>query len=104
MLVSEKKRSAFEEVNQRQTEQLLEKEQKRLTTEGDLKIEREWRTSLKQLVDDQQEQLTALQLEIEEAKANCSDYYKLKKEFTLLQTKCSEYELSLEELGVQLRE
>jgi predicted RNase H-like nuclease (RuvC/YqgF family) len=101
---SEKRRLAFEENNQRLSEQLVEREQKRISTEGDLKIEREWRDSLKTIVDEQQMQITALQSELEEARNSSSDYFNLKKEYQRLQKRCAEYELSLEEVGLQLRD
>jgi len=96
--------STYEEVVERQNEQLVEKEQRRATYEGDLTIEREWRASLKQLVDDQQEQITALQASNEELKANNESYDELMKRFKDVDKRSKDYELSLEELGVQLRD
>ncbi|KAI1292074.1 RUN and FYVE domain-containing protein 2 [Halotydeus destructor] len=98
------KREQFEEVNRKQMQQLLEIDNKRLSTEGDLKIEREWRTSLKQIVDDQQEQIKTLQVENDVFKRRCHNFELAQSDFDMLKKKCADYELSLEELGVILKD
>lgn len=82
----------------------MEKEQKRQTTEGDLKIEREWRASLKQLVDDQQQQVATLQEENESLREKVERLEKLEEELNAVRSRCGDYELSLEEIGAKLRE
>jgi len=82
----------------------MEKEQMRRSTEGDLKIEREWRTSLKQLVDDQQQQVATLQAENDAWREKCLKLDSLEQDYEQMKRKCSDYELSLEEIGAQLRE
>jgi CYTH domain-containing protein len=75
-----------------------------LTSEKDALTEKEWRTTLQKLIDDQQEYITSLQSELENLKLTASEAFKMKKDYSLLQKKCSEYELSLEEIGKQLHE
>lgn len=102
--VSEERRLALEESNQKHILKMQETEGRRVNIESELKAERDWRTSLKQIVDEQQEQMTKLQTELDEMRVNSAEYNKLKRDYQLLSKKCSEYELSLEEVGVQLRE
>ncbi|RWS24352.1 RUN and FYVE domain-containing protein 2-like protein [Leptotrombidium deliense] len=104
LLMAEKCRCTVEEENQRLHQDLTLKEQHRSTMEKDWRKEKEWRVSLQSIVDEQQEQITALQTELEEAKYKRTDFDNLKKEFFETQKKCCEYELSLEEIGVHLKE
>lgn len=100
----EEKKSALEQANQQNEQQIEEKNKKTTSMEFELRTERDKRNQLKKLFDDQQTQITKLTGQLEEMQQNLSDYNRLKKEFGLLQKKCSEYELSLEEMGAQLRE
>jgi RUN and FYVE domain-containing protein 1 len=101
---SEERKVALEELKEQQEIQIKEKDQKSSCMENDLKHERERRMSLKKLLDDQESEVTRLSIELEEAKSNLSEYNRLRKEYMVLQKKCSEYELSLEEVGGQLKE
>jgi len=56
------------------------------------------------LIDEQQEHITSMQNELETLKSTASEAVKMKKDYTILQKKCLEYELSLEEIGKQLHE
>lgn len=76
----------------------------RLNSEGDVKLEREWRLSLQSLVDDQQEQITALKSDVEALQQKIKDFDQLKIKKSFLEKKCADYELSLEEMGAQLQE
>ncbi len=123
----EKQRLNIEENNQKLNEQLSDVERKRytiliryplynnkglniyllygrLTSEKDALTEKEWRTTLQKLIDEQQEHITSLQSELENLKSTASEALRMKKDYSLLQKKCSEYELSLEEIGKQLQE
>ncbi|RWS06562.1 RUN and FYVE domain-containing protein 2-like protein [Dinothrombium tinctorium] len=104
LLMAEKCRTAVEDENQRLHQEMTVKEQQRSSMERELRKEREWRISLQSIVDEQQEQITALETELEELKFKRSDFDNLRKEFSELQKKCSDYELSLEEIGGQLKE
>lgn len=101
---TEERKSVLEELKEQQEIQIKEKELKSTSIENDLKQEREWRISLKKLLDDQEAEVTRLSIELEEAKNNLGEYNRLRKEYLVLQKKCSEYELSLEEVGGQLQE
>ena len=101
---TEERKSVLEELKEQQEIQIKEKETKSTSIEKDLRQEREWRSSLKKLLDDQEAEVTRLSIELEEAKNNLGEYNRLRKEYLVLQKKCSEYELSLEEVGGQLKE
>ncbi|EEC17573.1 FYVE-finger containing protein, putative [Ixodes scapularis] len=72
--------------------------------ESDLKIEREWRVSLQATVAEQQDQASKLQQGIESFQQMAQEHEKLKVEFSEMERKCAEHELTLEELGCQLSE
>ena len=95
----EEKKNALEEIKMQQEKEILQTRGETSTVEAELTQEREWRLSLKKLVDDQQAEMTRLQTELDEAKQNLNEYHRLRKEYLVLQKKCSEYELSLEEVG-----
>lgn len=101
---AEDRRTLLEEQKEQQEAQLREKDLKNSSFENDLKQEREWRISLKELLDEQQAETTRLTKELEEAKQNLAEYNRLRKQYLVLQKKCEEYELSLEEVGGQLKE
>lgn len=56
------------------------------------------------LIDEQQEQMTRMQLELEEFKSKSTYSNHLREAFDLLKKKHEENELSLEEIGKQLQE
>ncbi|XP_054918065.1 RUN and FYVE domain-containing protein 2-like isoform X2 [Dermacentor andersoni] len=100
----EKQKQAFEETTRSLGQQLIDKDQKRSLLESDLKIEREWRVSLQATVADQQEEAAKLQRGIDAYQQMAQDHERLKVEFSELERKCAEHELTLEELGCQLSE
>ncbi|KAL1440842.1 hypothetical protein MTO96_009140 [Rhipicephalus appendiculatus] len=100
----EKQKQAFEETTRSLGQQLIDKDQKRSLLESDLKIEREWRVSLQATVAEQQEEASKLQRGIDAYQQMAQDHEKLKVEFSELERKCAEHELTLEELGCQLSE
>lgn len=102
--IAEDRRTSLEQLLEQQELQLKEKELKNSSFENDLKQEREWRISLKDLLDEQQAETTRLTKELEEAKQKLGEYNRLRKEYLVIQKKCAEYELSLEEVGGQLKE
>ncbi|XP_037558977.1 RUN and FYVE domain-containing protein 2-like isoform X1 [Dermacentor silvarum] len=100
----EKQKQAFEETTRSLGQQLIDKDQKRSLLESDLKIEREWRVSLQATVAEQQEDAAKLQRGIDAYQQMAQDHERLKVEFSELERKCAEHELTLEELGCQLSE
>lgn len=56
------------------------------------------------LIDEQQEQMTQMQLEIEDLQMKCSLNTNIKEAYNLLKKKYDENELALEEIGKQLQE
>ncbi|XP_075734594.1 RUN and FYVE domain-containing protein 2 isoform X2 [Rhipicephalus microplus] len=100
----EKQKQAFEETTRSLGQQLIDKDQKRSLLESDLKIEREWRVSLQATVAEQQEEVSKLQRGIDAYQQMAQDHEKLKVEFSEMERKCAEHELTLEELGCQLSE
>ena len=76
----------------------------RITSEKDAKTEKEWRTTLQKLIDEQQEQVTHLQQQLERMRLASSESLRVQNENQILKKKCFEYELSLEEVGKQLQE
>ena len=75
-----------------------------MTSEKDAKTEKEWRTTLQKLIDEQQEQITALQQQLEHMRHTNNESLKVQNENQMLRKKCSDYELSLEEIGKSLQE
>ncbi|CAN8019922.1 unnamed protein product [Ixodes persulcatus] len=100
----ERQRQAFEETTRSLGQQLVDRDQKRSLLESDLKIEREWRVSLQATVAEQQDQASKLQQGIESFQQMAQEHEKLKVEFSEMERKCAEHELTLEELGCQLSE
>ena len=60
--------------------------------------------SYQKLIDEQQEQMTVLQLEVEELGTKATFSAHLKEAYSLLKKKFDENELALEEIGKQLQE
>lgn len=104
MSASEKRKNEVESLNEQLNEKIAANEKKRTLIENDLKKEKEWRSSLQTMVDEQQEQITAIQSELDDLRASSSETQSLIKECDKLKRICSDYELSLEEIGAQLRE
>ena len=100
----EEKKNQLEEIKTQQEKQIEQINCETTTVEAELKRERERSRSLMKLKDDLEADLTKSSAELEEAKQNLKEYHRLRKEFLVLQKKCAEYELSLEEVGVCLKE
>ena len=75
-----------------------------MSSERDAFTEKEWRTTLQKLIDEQQEQITSMQHQMEDLKRTASESVQIKKDNEILRRKCNEFELSLEEMGKQLQE
>ena len=75
-----------------------------MSSEKDAETEKEWRTTLQKLIDEQQEQITSMQHQMEDLKRTASQSIQIKKDNEILRKKCVDYELSLEEIGKQLQE
>jgi chromosome segregation ATPase len=100
----EEKKTQLEEIKNQQEKQIEQINCETTTVEAELRRERDRSQSLLQSRDSLEADLTKMSIELEEAKQNLKEYHRLKKEFLVLQKKCAEYELSLEEVGVQLKE
>ncbi|XP_064458494.1 RUN and FYVE domain-containing protein 2-like [Ornithodoros turicata] len=100
----EKQKQAFEETTRSLGQQLVERDQKRSILESDMKIEHEWRVSLQASVSEQQDEIAKLRHDLEAFQQIVQDHEKLKVEFSEMERKCTEYELTLEEVGSQLSE
>ena len=75
-----------------------------MSSEKDALTEKEWRTTLQKLIDEQQEQITSMQHQMEDLKRTASHSVQIQKDNEILRKKCKELELSLEEMGKQLQE
>ncbi|XP_054166341.1 RUN and FYVE domain-containing protein 2-like [Oppia nitens] len=100
----EKQRQNAEESNQKLNEKLTDVESQRISSERDAIIEKEWRTTLQTLIDEQQEQITSLQHQMENMRRTSSEANHTKSENHVLKKRIADYELSLEEMGRQLQD
>ncbi|KAK6627696.1 hypothetical protein RUM44_010175 [Polyplax serrata] len=98
----EKDRLTAEESKRNLSQKLAEKETIATSAEGDLKIEREWRTSLQDSMVKDRNKMSQMTQEMSLLKAKAEKYDVLKAEHEKLKEHCSQQELTLEELGVQL--
>ncbi|XP_074605371.1 RUN and FYVE domain-containing protein 1-like isoform X2 [Brevipalpus obovatus] len=99
----ERSRVEVEHTNERLNAMLMEKDQKRTSLESELKKEKDHRKSLQTIVDEQQEQITSSMAELERLKVYASELERAKCQIEELSIKCSDYELSLEEVGAELK-
>ncbi|XP_066998946.1 RUN and FYVE domain-containing protein 2 [Anabrus simplex] len=98
----ESERISAEETSRKLGQQLAEREVKTSSVEGDLRIEREWRTSLQETMVKDRDKISQLHQELAQLKAVASKYVSLQEENYSLREQCSEQERTLEELGSQL--
>ncbi|XP_063542118.1 RUN and FYVE domain-containing protein 2 isoform X3 [Cydia strobilella] len=79
-------------------------ETRAVTAEGDLRIEREWRTSLQESMIRDRDKISMLTQEVESLKSIGQKYLSLQEEQHLLKTQYSEAQNTLEEVGATLSE
>ncbi|XP_063635242.1 RUN and FYVE domain-containing protein 2 isoform X1 [Cydia splendana] len=79
-------------------------ETRAVTAEGDLRIEREWRTSLQESMIRDRDKISMLTQEVESLKSIGQKYLSLQEEQHLLKTQYSEAQKTLEEVGATLSE
>ncbi|CAM1312891.1 RUFY1 (predicted) [Pycnogonum litorale] len=99
---AEKIKQSSEEMTRNLGLQLADRDKKRSVLESDLKIEREWRTSLQDSVITEKEKQAEYREEVERLKKYISDYDEMVTRNRYLSTRCAEHEQTLEELGGQL--
>lgn len=78
--------------------------EKRSSQQNENICDREQLADYQKLIDEQQEQMTQMQLEIEDLKIKSSFNSNLKEAYSLLKKKFEENELALEEIGKQLQD
>ncbi|XP_069702850.1 RUN and FYVE domain-containing protein 2 isoform X1 [Periplaneta americana] len=98
----ESERTAAEESSRKLGQQVAEKEVKNSSIEGDLRIEREWRTSLQETMVKDRDKISQLHQELAQLKSVAAKYVSLQEEYYQLKEQCLEQEQTLEELGNQL--
>ncbi|XP_018331063.1 RUN and FYVE domain-containing protein 2 isoform X2 [Agrilus planipennis] len=72
------------------------------TYEGDLKVERDWRISLQETLQQERERTSKLQQELTHLRTIAQKYASIQEEYYNLKEHCLEQEQTLEELGSQL--
>ncbi|XP_046407032.1 RUN and FYVE domain-containing protein 2 isoform X3 [Ischnura elegans] len=82
--------------------QLSETEERARTVEGELKLEREIHSALRETSIRDKEQLSLLSREVSQLKSMAAKYHSLQEEQYTLRERCREQEQTLEELGAQL--
>ncbi|XP_068909064.1 RUN and FYVE domain-containing protein 2 isoform X3 [Tenebrio molitor] len=82
--------------------QAAQHEEQTTNVEGDLKVEREWRVSLQETMQQDRERISKLQTEISQLKIIAQKYATLQEDYYNLKEQCLEQEHTLEELGSQL--
>nr|CAD7578586.1 unnamed protein product [Timema californicum] len=98
----EKELASAEESSRKMGQQVAEKEVKVSSVEGDLRIEREWRTSLQDTMVKDRDRISQLNQELSQLKSVASKYVSLQEDYYQLKEQCGEHEQTLEELGNQL--
>lgn len=94
--------SALQETSQTLSLQVVACEERAARSEADLRIEREWRTSLQEQDVANKEQINGLQISLKEMTDETRKNEKIKKELEQLKQQWNEDQSTLEELGVQL--
>ncbi|XP_060782290.1 RUN and FYVE domain-containing protein 2 isoform X4 [Neoarius graeffei] len=84
--------------------QIAQREKQMLQLETDLKIEREWRQTLQNDLEREQETTTQLKAEAQRINVLKNEFHRLQDENTQLKGICEEQEKALEELGCKLSE
>ncbi|KAJ8921945.1 hypothetical protein NQ315_008579 [Exocentrus adspersus] len=101
---SESSRATAEQLKREVDMQAAQVEEQANNFEGDLKVEREWRMSLQDTMQQDRERISKLQIEIGQLKIIAQKYGQLQEEYYTLKDHCLEQEHTLEELGGQLRD
>ncbi|KAF2901019.1 hypothetical protein ILUMI_05159 [Ignelater luminosus] len=99
---SEIERTNVEQKRRELDIQAAHHEEQANTVEGDLKVEREWRISLQETMQQDRERISQLQLELTHLKAIAQKYATLQEEYYTLKERWLEQEQTLEELGAHL--
>nr|XP_029723032.1 protein RUFY3-like [Aedes albopictus] len=94
--------NALQETSQALSLQVVSCEQRATRAEADLRIEREWRTAMQENEVKHKEQISALQLELQQIGDELKHHNRTKAELEKLRTQWNEDQRTLEELGVQL--
>ncbi|KAK3554013.1 hypothetical protein QTP70_019127 [Hemibagrus guttatus] len=84
--------------------QIAQREKQMLQLETDLKIEREWRQTLQNDLEREQETISQLRAEAQHINVLKKEFHRLQDENTQLKGICEEQEKALEELGCKLSE
>ncbi|KAL7889731.1 hypothetical protein AOLI_G00019890 [Acnodon oligacanthus] len=84
--------------------QIAQREKQMLQLETDLKIEREWRQTLQNDLEREQDTVAQLNAEAQQINALKKEFHRLQDENTQLKGICEEQEQALEELGCKLSE
>ncbi|KAJ8931498.1 hypothetical protein NQ314_015569 [Rhamnusium bicolor] len=101
---SESNRITAEQLKREVDMQAAHVEEQANNFEGDLKVEREWRVSLQDTMQQDRERISKLQIEIGQLKVIAQKYAQLQEDYYTLKDQWLEQEHTLEELGGQLRE
>lgn len=99
----ESERTSAEESSRKLGQQIAAKEVQNSSIEGDLRIEREWRTSLQETMVKDRDKISQLNQELAQLKSVASKYVSLQEDYYQLKEQCMEHEQTLEELGNQLK-
>ncbi|KAJ8949586.1 hypothetical protein NQ318_016217 [Aromia moschata] len=101
---SESNRVTAEQKKREVDMQAAQVEEQANSIEGDLKVEREWRMSLQETMQNDRERISKLQTEIGQLKIIAQKYAQLQEDYYTLKDHSLEQEHTLEELGCQLRD
>ncbi|XP_019864722.1 RUN and FYVE domain-containing protein 2 isoform X2 [Aethina tumida] len=99
---SECSRVATEQLKREVDIQAAQVEEQASTVEGDLKVEREWRMSLQDTMQQDRERISKLMADNNQLKIIAQKYATLQEDYYSLKDQCIEQEHTLEELGAQL--
>ncbi|XP_074648129.1 RUN and FYVE domain-containing protein 2-like [Tubulanus polymorphus] len=95
---------AAEETARKLGQMLADKDARRSAAETDMKIEREWRTSLQKSLEQEKEIVSQLNVEVQQLREMNHEHMKLKGSHLHLKQRCEEQEKALAELGSHLSE
>uniref|UniRef100_A0AAR5NXL0 RUN and FYVE domain-containing protein 2 n=1 Tax=Dendroctonus ponderosae TaxID=77166 RepID=A0AAR5NXL0_DENPD len=100
----EENRLSTEHARRRLHQQTIQVEEQATNVEEDLKVEREWRMSLQDTMQQDRERIAKLMHENGQLKIVADKYATLQEVYYTLKDNCLEQEQALEELGVELRD
>ncbi|KAJ1521925.1 hypothetical protein ONE63_002259 [Megalurothrips usitatus] len=95
--------NAFEQHAARLQQEASEAGEQRTRAEGELGVEREWRVSLEQSVNKDRNRIAELQRELTQLREVSVKFVSLQEDYYISKEQCNQLELTLEELGSQLR-